>query len=332
MTVGIGIIGAGVMGADHAKMFARHVHGARLVAISDADPARAEAVRLETAAVRTHADGLAVIADPQVDAVLVASPDQTHVELTLACLKAGKPVLCEKPLAPTVEGCLEVMEAEMASGRRLVQVGFMRRFDPGYLAMRSALQAGELGPAVMLHCVHRNAAVPSWFDATMVITNSAVHELDIARWLLGEEFSSATLFVAPKPGVVADRQFIVLETGRGVIVDIELYLNARYGYDVRAELVCEAGTMSLRPQATVETRRAGEQSLGLAPDWRAHFASAYRAQLQAFVDSVRMGSSAGASAYDGYAATAAAGACLLALEGGGRTAMSLIPCPPFYKS
>ena len=187
MVLGVGIIGAGVMGGDHARVLAGSVRGAEVRAIADADAARAGAVSKANGIARTHTDALALIADPAIDAVLIASPDDTHVPYTLACIAAGKPVLCEKPLAPTARGCLEVMAAEQKAGRRLVQVGFMRRFDPGYAAMRGDRASGRLGSPVMLHFAHRNAVAPPWFTWEMVITNSAVHEIDVVRGLLEDE-------------------------------------------------------------------------------------------------------------------------------------------------
>jgi myo-inositol 2-dehydrogenase/D-chiro-inositol 1-dehydrogenase len=328
MTIGIGIIGAGVMGGDHAATLSTLTQGARLAAVSDADIARAQDVAALAPDVAIHREPRALIDDPRVEAVVIASPDATHVELTLACIAAGKPVLCEKPLSPTAEGCVAVMEAEMKAGRRLVQVGFMRRFDPGYRAMREAMLSGRLGAPFMLHCVHRNAAVPPWFDAGMVVTNSAVHEIDIARWLLDDELVEATLFIR---GGRMDRQFMVLETAGGVIVDVELHLNAGYGYDVRAELVCESGTLSLSPQDPVRERSALAEMLHFAPDWRAHFRAAYTIQMQGFVDAVRSGTPCGASAFDGYAATAVAGACLDALTSGRKERVDLIAKPAFYR-
>ena len=205
MSIGIGIIGAGVMGADHARSVATAVGGAHLAALSDADADRAARVAAETGAARRHADAIALIADPAVDAVLIASPDATHAQFVLACLKAGKPVLCEKPLAATLAEAEAIIAAETALGRRLVQVGFMRRFDPGYADMKARLDAGEIGAAVMLHAVHRNAAVPAWFESEMVITNSAVHDIDVARFLLGEEIVAATVFAPPAPARVGGR-------------------------------------------------------------------------------------------------------------------------------
>ena len=198
MSVGIGVIGAGIMGSDHARSIARSVKGADLIGIYDVDPTRAAAATSEVENCRIHASAKSLIEDPRIDAVVIASPDPTHEELVLACLSCQKPVLCEKPLAPTIEGCRRILAAESALGKRLVQVGFMRQFDPSYLELKSALARGEIGTPRLLRCIHRNASVPPSFDSGMLISNSAVHEIDIARWLLDEEISFATVF-APLP-------------------------------------------------------------------------------------------------------------------------------------
>ena len=147
MTVRVGIIGVGVMGADHARIVARETAGAKLQVLADADEMRVHALAAELGAEKAFTDPMAVINDPSVDAVLIASPDNTHQALTLACLAARKPVLCEKPLAPTASECLAVVEAETALGRRLVQVGYMRRYDPGYADMKAACRSGDFGKA-----------------------------------------------------------------------------------------------------------------------------------------------------------------------------------------
>lgn len=331
MSIGIGVIGAGVMGGDHARGITTAVGGAHLAAISDADAARAAQVAAETGTARQFSDGMALIADDGVDAVLVASPDHTHAAFVLACLRAGKPVLCEKPLAASDAECRAIIDAEREGGKRLVQVGFMRRFDPAYAAMRARLNSGALGEAVMLHCLHHNASAPPWFDAQMVITNAAVHEIDIARFLLGAEVAAASVFV---PGGAdparRDRLLLVLEMTSGAVVDVGVFVNAGYGYDVRAELVCERGSIARDPRAPALLRQDGRAALDLAPDWRLHFADAYRLQLQAWVASVRDGHAVGASAWDGYAATATAEACVRALRTGGRARITLPARPAFY--
>lgn len=332
MALGIGVIGAGVMGGDHALTLAGFVQGAVPVAISDVDADRAEAVASLARIKRIHTDARALIEDPGVDAVLIASPDATHEGLVLACLTAGKPVLCEKPLAPTVEGCLRILEAETAIGKRLIQVGFMRRFDPGYLAMQSALKSGQVGAPLLMHCVHRNASAPDWFDSGMLISNSAVHEIDVARWLLDDEFASATVFGRRTPGSsdLVDPQFIVLESQQGILVDIEVFVNARYGYDVRAELVCSNGTLTLAPRPPVQIRSSGQEIARFADDWRAHFSAAYRHQLQAWVNSIQTGVPTGASAWDGYAATRTAAACWEASQSGQTAGINLQGRPKLY--
>jgi myo-inositol 2-dehydrogenase/D-chiro-inositol 1-dehydrogenase len=332
MAIRVGVIGAGVMGSDHALILAGSVQGAVPIGISDVDAGKAAAVASAARVDRVYADAQSLIGDPMVDAVLIAAPDATHEELVLACLSAGKPVLCEKPLSPTVEGCLRIVNAETVIGKRLVQVGFMRRFDSGYVTMRSTLKSGQLGSPLLMHCVHRNANAPSWFNSAMLISNSAVHEIDVARWLLDSEFTAATVFRRrpPGPGALVDPQFIVLESRQGTLVDIEVFVNARYGYDVRAELVCENGTLALAPQSAVRTRSSGQEISRFAEDWRAHFSAAYRSQLQAWVDSIRTGVPVGASAWDGYAATATAAACEKALASGQTTEVPLQACPDLY--
>ena len=183
-SIGIGVIGAGVMGAEHARILACEVSGAHLVAVADADLARAE---MAARGARAMTDAEALIADPAVEAVLIASPDATHHRLVLAAIAAGKPVLCEKPLATSTAECLEIVAAEARSGRQLVQTGFMRRFDPAYRDMKAAIDENTLGAVRILHCQHRNAAAPSWFTGAMAVTNSLVHEIDVCRWLLSTE-------------------------------------------------------------------------------------------------------------------------------------------------
>jgi myo-inositol 2-dehydrogenase/D-chiro-inositol 1-dehydrogenase len=332
MSVGIGVIGAGIMGADHARLIAGQVQGAHLEAVADADQARAgEIARLR--GTRTLPDGDALIADDKVAAVLIASPDSTHVGFVRACLAAGKPVLCEKPLAPTAAEALPLVEAEAQGGKSLVRVGFMRRFDPPYHAMRETLASGRLGRALMLHAAHRNVFAADWFTSVNSITNSAVHEFDILRWLFGEEIVAVTtLKPRGKAGVMDnDPLLLIVEMAGGVIADIEVFINAAYGYDVRSELVCENGTTELaRLPAAGAVRLGGAGALPFPPDWRGRFEDAYRLELQAWVDSLGRHDAPGATAWDGYVASAVAEAGVASLRSGRRETVSLAERPAFY--
>ncbi len=333
MSVRVGILGVGIMGSDHARILASQVPGAVLQAIYDADAKRAKSVADEIGAGTVFSDPLALINDASVDAVLVASPDQTHKEFTLASIAAKKPVLCEKPLAPTTAECLDVMAAETKLGRRLVQIGYMRRFDPSYVEMKAGLASGRLGAALMFHCIHRNVAAPNWFDSKMAVSNSAVHEFDIARWMLDTELSGITVF-RPKPAKGASPGapvYLVLESVTGQLVTVEVFNDATYGYDVRGELVCEKGTISLRTPMRTETSAELIQGTAYPADWRPWFADAYRLQAQAWIRAIALGKPAGASAWDGYAAMAVAEAGLRSLAEGRRVEINLAEQHALYR-
>ena len=115
------------------------------------------------------------------------------MDFVLACLRADKHVLCEKPLAPTAEASLAVVEAEAALGRRLVQVAFMRRYDLRLPGRKERLDAGAIGLPLLVHCAHRNASVPDSYTTEMLFTSSATHEVDVTRWFLGREIVAATV-------------------------------------------------------------------------------------------------------------------------------------------
>lgn len=328
----IGIIGTGIMGTDHARILAAGVAGAELAGVQDASSARAAALAGETGA-RHFDEARALIADPDIDAVMICSPDPTHHTLALAAIGARKPVLVEKPLASNADEARAVMEAEMAHGRRLVQVGFMRRFDPGYQAMKAELLGGRLGQALFLHCVHRNASAPDYLTSDLIIGSSAGHEFDIARFLLDDEIVSASV-TSPRASRLApgrQPQLIVLETASGVVVDIEVFVDCGYGYDVRGELVCEKGTVSLDPSPATLLRHAGHDGYETPPDWRGRFRDAYRLQMAAWVASFAGRPNEGASAWDGYRSIRVTEACLAAWRSDARVDVPAEECPAFYR-
>ena len=335
MTVRVGVIGTGMIGKDHIRRISQVLSGGEIVAVSDVNAARAGQVAAGLPAATVHPTGQDLIADGGVDAVLVASWGPAHEEHVLAAISAGKPVFCEKPLAPTEEACLRIVEAEMAAGRRLVQVGFMRRYDAGYHAIKAALEAGEIGAPLLMHCVHRNASVPPYgFTTEMMVSDSAVHEIDLVRWLFGEDIV-ATNILKPRrsskgSAELHDPLIVLLEMASGVIVDVEVFVNATYGYDIRGEIVGEHGTVALADVGGAVLKREGWRSCNLPADWRERFSPAYDVELQDWLKAVAAGSSTGPSSWDGYAATAAVESCLEALRTGSRTAVSLPERPDFY--
>lgn len=332
MTLRIGVVGTGTMGQEHIRRLAG-VPGAAVVAVSDVNAEQARRVAERTGA-RVLGDGHELIASDEVQAVLVASPGETHEEFALACVAAGKPVFCEKPLAPTVDACLRVVAAELAASRRLVQVGFMRRYDEGFRAMKRTLDGGAVGRALLLHCRHRNATSPPGFTSDMLITDSVVHDIDVARWLLGQEIRAATVFrprpTSKAPEGLQDPQLVVLETADGVLVDVESFVNCQFGYDIRYELVGETGTASLGELPGVHVRQDGRHHGPIPADFRERFRDAYQSELRDWVGGALAGRAGGPSAWDGYATTAVAEACVHALTEDRRTVVELADRPPLY--
>ncbi|HEY5877863.1 MAG TPA: Gfo/Idh/MocA family oxidoreductase [Nakamurella sp.] len=334
MTVRVGVVGAGIMGADHANTVHRKLSGAELVAVTDVDAARARVVA-EVTGSAVLPDGRALIDDPAVDAVVIASHDSTHAELTLAAIKAGKPVLCEKPLAPTVSESAAVVAAERAavgSGVPLVSVGFMRRFDPGYVRMKEALAAGRVGPAVVVHGISRGVSAGPGATSESSITGSAIHEFDCVPWLLDSPITQVSWQAGRQSGTVdsalRDPQVLLLRTADHVLTTVEVFLNARYGYDVRCEIVGERGTLALTEPTTMIVDSSLGHGYDYPADWRPRFAEAYRVQLQEWVDSIATGvASPLASARDGLIATVVAQAMITSMHDGGRWVTVESPSP-----
>ena len=299
MSVNVAVIGTGTMGADHAHRIAHRATGARLAVVADVDVDAAAAAAMPGTRIVT--DPLAAIADPGVDAVLIASPAGAHFEQVLACLDVGKPVLCEKPLTTAPDTARDVVQRE--ADRRLVQVGFMRRFDPEFVALRETIRRGVIGRPLLLHCAHRNPSVPAHFDSAMMIQDCLVHEIDAVRFLLDTEITAVTVVPSRARRGLRDPMTALFETADAQLVDVELFVNAGT-YVVRVEAVGEDGTSGL-----------GRSSSGFLE----HFTRAYDLEVQAWVDAINSGAGGtGAGALDGYRAAQACAAAIRSLDSGVR--------------
>ncbi len=335
MTVRIGIVGPGGMGKAHIARIENELSGGKIVAVTDIDAANAARVA-DPLGAKVYANGGELIASDDVDAVLVTSFGPAHEESVLQAIAAGKPVLVEKPLTPTAEAALRVIDAEVASGRKLVTVGFMRRFDRSYNEMKAILDSGDLGEAILVHNRHRNPTVPESYTADMAVNDTAIHEIDTMRWLLGEEIVRARV---DKPKRTRNRFphlqdpiVVVLQTESGVLIDDEVFVNIQYGYDIQCELVLETGTVRLSDQNVIERRDGQGARNRITRDHNDRFHQAFNAEVQQWINAVARGEHTGSTSWDGYAAAVVCDAAVKSLlsDDEGFVPVELVAKPALY--
>jgi myo-inositol 2-dehydrogenase/D-chiro-inositol 1-dehydrogenase len=336
VTLNVGVIGVGMIGQDHIRRLTTVLSGSRVAAVTDVDLDRAKSVASGLPDARVHETGPELIRSDEVDAIVVASWGPTHEEYVMACIEAGKQVFCEKPLATTREACERIVDAEVAAGKRMVMVGFMRRYDDGYVAMKNTVAGGDIGAPLLFHSAHRNPVVPPHYVSDMIINDTCVHDFDVARWLLDTEIV-ATRVIKPRQNSRAaehltDPLFILLETASGALVDVEASINIAYGYDIRGEIVGETGTVELGETSRVVVKREGQYAGRVPEDWRERFLRAYDVEFQEWINAVTGGRSTGPSSWDGYAATVVTDAGLQALQSGDRVEVSLREQPDLYRT
>jgi len=332
----IGIIGCGAIGQDHARRLHFKLSGATVVALNDINLEATDAFSKSSGInAPVYANYQDVIQAPDVDALLIASWGPAHEEQILACIDAGKPVFCEKPLATSAAGGLRIVEAEVRHGKKLVQVGFMRRYDAGYRMLKKTLEAGTIGDPLMVHCAHRNPSVPEMYVGDMGITDTHVHEIDVLRWLLNDDYVTAQVVEGRKTrnahAGLHDPIMVLLETRQGIRIDTEIFVACRFGYDIQCHVVGESGVASLPEPMSVPLRSAGRQSTEILMDWKLRFIDSYDVELQEWIDDTRRGVVNGPSAWDGYFASATAEACVEARHSKQITPIRIADRPAFYK-
>lgn len=337
MSVRIGVIGTGGIGQGHIKLIMNKLPEARVVAVNDINMEVCEKVAAEYGA-RAFKDPHDLIKSAIVDAVLIASWDQTHEDYCIAAIKAAKPVFCEKPLSNTSKGCRNIMEAEIAGGKRLLFVGFMRRFDSGYRELRDAVAKDKLGAPLIVHCKHRNMhPTGAKHTSDMSVSGALVHEFDVVRYLIGEDdpYVSAQV-VCPRSSKYADRelidpQLVYLETQNGVRVNLEIFMNCHYGYDIQCEIVGEEGTACLPDPSHIHIRMNGTKIQPIDKFWFERFPEAYEVELREWIENIRSGSFTGPTAWDGYVTARVAEACIESRKQKNVIHFDLGIRPEFYK-
>ena len=296
--LGVGVLGVGEMGKRHAENIRRLVPEARLVAVADAAADRARQVAAELEIENSYGSLEALLECKDLDAVLIATPDKFHAQAIGIAARSGKDILCEKPLALNIADARAALEAVSKAQVRL-QIGFMRRYDPAYAAAMKRIEGGEIGTPVIFKSVGRDkdepplAAYQSNLNG-MVFYNNTIHDFDLARWLMQDEVSEVHSYttVAIRPEIARYGDVVAgvvnLQYRNGAIGNVESYVQAVYGYDVRTEIVGSKGSIligSLRQApATFLTALGGVQTL--ADHFLTRFQDAYLAEVRDFVQNI----------------------------------------------
>lgn len=316
--------GAGRIGKVHAANIAAHP-SARLRYVVDVDNAAASALAATHGAEVTDAES--ALADPEISAIVIASSTDTHVDFIEAGARAGKAILCEKPIhldLRRVDACLSVLRECNVS----VFVGFNRRFDPSFAALRSAVRGGRIGKVETVSITSRDPAPPP-IDYVRVsgglFRDMMIHDFDMARWLLDEEpvevFATGSCLVDPAIDEVGDidTALVTLKTGSGALCQISNSRRAVYGYDQRIEVLGDRGMLRAENQLPTSVERATAD--GIMTDPPLHFfleryAEAYKTELSSFITAVGNGEPVSPSEEDGRAAQALAEAALASFGSG----------------
>jgi scyllo-inositol 2-dehydrogenase (NAD+) len=294
--VGIGVIGLGRMGRVYATHTARQIEGAMLVAAADPSQAALNEFSAQVPGVQVHSDYHDLLDNPQIQGIIVASPTSTHPEVVIAAAQAGKAIFCEKPLALTIPATDQIAAAVQKAGV-LLQVGFMRRFDVGYVDAKRKIDAGLIGQPVTIRSIGRDPYRTSLEYANPAISGGlivdmAIHDLDSIRWLMGDEvqrvYTEVASLVYPELLDVGDvdNAMITLRFEHGGLGNVEVSRTAIYGYDIRCEVVGAEGTIQigyLRETPVLVLNKAGVTH-DVVPHFPQRFGKAYTTQIERFVE------------------------------------------------
>lgn len=293
------VIGAGRIGLVHARNLAHRVRGSQLVAVSTANTQRTAAVRQEFGEdVTIYPDLPTLLAQAELDAVVIASSTAAHRANIEVCAAAGLHIFCEKPLALSLEDCDAVIAATDAAGVKLM-VGHVRRFDAGYLAAKQRLEAGEIGPPIVFRAIagDQDPPPPSFADPQVsggLIIDAGYHDLYLARWLMASEivrvYAEGGALVDPAIGAVGDVDNAVVDFrfANGALGTLFVSRTTRYGHDVRVEIVGAEGALHVGYLRHTPLNILTRQGVchDVLPDSSFRYAAAFEAELQAFIDCV----------------------------------------------
>lgn len=341
MTLKAGIVGIGFIGVDHLKRLANSISGVEVVAVCDNVPGKAQkALDDLDLKLKDYDHFQKLIDDPEVEVVVITASNEAHADIAVAALEADKYVFCEKPLALNADDCQRVMEAEQKTGKKMLQVGFMRRYDAGYKRLKEVVDNGEIGEPLMLHCRHYNQSQVADYKTARAIYETLIHEIDVLHWLLDDDYEQVKVYfprqsslVKSDDGRLKDPQVIVMETTKGINIVVEVFVNCQYGYDINCDITGETGLAQLPNPASVSIRKDAKNSTDILVDWKERFEEAYDVEFQDFFDRLNNNEApAGPTSWDGYLAAITADACVKSQVSGNTELVKGAQKPEFYNA
>ncbi|MCE2415901.1 inositol 2-dehydrogenase [Candidatus Poribacteria bacterium] len=310
--IGVGVIGTGRIGKLHIEHLAQHIPEAELIAICSLDPAGLVSLAKQFNVPKTTDDYTAILADPQIEAVLVASATDTHVEISQAAASAGKHVFCEKPISLDLGQIDETLAIVEKAGVKF-QVGFNRRFDASFMRVREAVASGEIGEPHIMRITSRDPAPPPIEYVKIsggIFLDMTIHDFDMARYLTGDEvvevYAVGGVRVDPKIGEVGDidTAVITLRFQNGVIATIDNSREAVYGYDQRVEVFGSKGMVTAANPPTDTVTFSGSEGIRAASPpyfFVERYKPAFLSEVRAFLACIQEDTPPPVTAEDGRA-------------------------------
>ena len=317
--IGICLIGCGRAGMIHARNFASRIPHAKMTAVSDVSEETGRSAAKELGVDRWYADYRRALEDPQVDAVVIASPTKYHRGIAVAAARAKKQIFCEKPMAMEVSECAEMIRAAEENGVAL-QIGFMRRFDASFRRAKEIVDAGAIGAVVLVKSLPRGPRTPhEWMydirksNGPLAEVNS--HDIDTLRWLTGSEAESLyglagnyrCADVREKYPDFYDTVLLSLRMKNGAMGSIDGAQGVRYGYDARVDILGTKGCVQiggLRDKTTLVFTKENGMAGDVVKSWMDLFKEAYAAEDGSFIERIRSGEPPLVTGRDGMMAVA----------------------------
>lgn len=318
--LGVGVLGVGTMGKQHAYNLRHRIPEAKLIAVADTDENRAKQVADELE-IEHHYNSVEALAERKdIQAIVVVTPAKFHGAAMRVCAHAGKDIFCEKPFTLTVEEADEILDLTHQAGVQ-VQVGHVRRYDPPNVRAKRRIEAGEIGDPVIFKSIARDPAPPPvGYMASgvngMFFQDSTVHEFDLGRWIMNDEISEIHAYgaVLVFPEIAQfndiDTALLNMKFSRGALGAVENYMQSAYGYDVRTEIVGSKGTIItgyLQQTAEVVLTANGAKT-DVVDHFLVRFADGYLHQMRDFVQTILADRPVKVDAFDGRQAVAVAAA------------------------